>query len=174
MAHPSRVLPDSPASQRSSGLRIDSRAFRHGDRLPRTYTRDGPGISPPLNLWDVPAEAAELVLVLEDRDAASHAGRIHWLLYGLSPDTRYIPEGLVHDPEPQAIQGARQGVNGEGGIGYLSPAPPPDNGAHRYRFRLFACARPLELEPGADMKAVARALGDEVLAEARLTVTYER
>jgi Raf kinase inhibitor-like YbhB/YbcL family protein len=48
--------------------------------------------------------------------------------------------------------GAKQGTNDMGTIGYVGPSPP--SGTHRYAFKIYALDTMLNLEPGATKQQV--------------------
>lgn len=144
---------------------LSSSAFLSGSPIPREFTGDGAGISPPLEWTDPPAGTEELVLICDDPDASSEVPFVHWLLYGIPPDVRGLPAGIS--------LGIR-GVGSTGRLGYTPPMPPVGSGSHRYRFRLIALDHATNLEPGADGDTVLRACDDSVLAETRLVGLYQR
>jgi hypothetical protein len=134
-----------------------------GQPIDPRYTCDGEDVSPALAWNGVPEGAAELVLALEDPDAPG-ATFTHWLVFGLDPSTNGLVEAVALDDV---------GGNDFGDSGYRGPCPPGGE-EHRYVFRLFALRAPSGLERGADRAAFDAAVGPHVLAEARLTATYER
>lgn len=139
-----------------------SPAFHAGDAVPRRYTCDGAGGSPPLRWTAPPARARSLAVRVYDPDARGFA---HWLAWGISTTSRGIAAG-THAP--------REGTNDFGRRGYGAPCPPPGE-AHRYVFVLYALARPLQLVPGARAPAFAAAVrAAGVLGRSTLTATYSR
>ncbi|GIW05043.1 MAG: hypothetical protein KatS3mg059_1663 [Thermomicrobiales bacterium] len=125
-------------------IQVMSGAFADGQQIPVKYTCDAQDISPPLRWSGVPAEAQELVLVVDDPDAPSGIFT-HWLVYGLPPRTTGLPEGVP--PGETVPGGGRQGRNDFGRLGYGGPCPP--SGSHRYVFTVYALDAPLNLPPGA-------------------------
>jgi len=69
--------------------------------------------------------------------------------------------------------GAKQGVNDFGKIGYMGPCP-PRGVAHRYFFKLYALDRMTELKPRATKQQLLDAMNKHILAEAELVGTYKR
>lgn len=143
-------------------MRLTSNAFRHESRIPSRYTCDGEGVSPALDIEDVPSEAVSLVLLVEDPDAPSGTFD-HWVAYDIAPDAR-IPEDVGPLGTP--------GRNSRGGTGYHGPCPP--SGTHRYYFKVCALDMQLGLPAGADKAAVLEAMDGHVLAEATLMGRYGR
>lgn len=143
-------------------MRLTSSAFEHEGVIPARYACDGPDVSPPLTIDDVPAGTASLVLTMDDPDCP---GQIwdHWVAYDI-PVLSEIPEG-VSDL-------GTAGRNTWGRTGYGGPCPP--RGSHRYVFTVYALDRNLGLEPGADKVTVLEAMASHTLAEARLMGRYSR
>ena len=143
---------------------LTSTAFAVGGTIPRRHTCDGEDRSPPLSWSAPPAGTRSLALILDDPDAPG--GRfIHWLAWGITPDTGGLGEG---EAAPTA------GRNDFGTVGYRGPCPPRGHGRHRYRFRLHAMAGDLRLAPGAGVQELEQALTAKVLAVAELVGTHER
>jgi hypothetical protein len=141
-----------------------SSAFAVGGTIPRRHSCDGEDRSPPLSWTAPPPGSRSLALILDDPDAPG--GRfVHWLAWGIGPDTGGLAEG-----EPAPLEGR----NDFGTVGYRGPCPPRGRGRHRYRFRLHALGDELRLAPGAGIAELEQALRDNVLAVAELIGTYER
>lgn len=154
---------------KTESLSLRSEVFKAGEVIPRKYTCDGADVSPSLSWGGVPREAQELVLICEDPDAPAGLWT-HWLLYGLSPETVNVTEGI---PKKDAVSGARQGKNTFGKVGYGGPCPPRGS-THRYFFKLYAVDRALDLKPGADRETVTKAIEGHVLAQGELMGRYGR
>jgi Raf kinase inhibitor-like YbhB/YbcL family protein len=141
-----------------------SSAFAEGGTIPRRHTCDGQDRSPPLSLTASPTGSRSLALILDDPDAPE--GRfIHWLAWGIPPDTGGPAEGEAAPLE---------GRNDFGAVGYRGPCPPRGRGPHRYRCRLHALGEELRLAPGVGVAELEQALRDNVLEVAELIGTYER
>ena len=149
-----------------SPIHLSSGAFAPKGPLPRRFTCDGAGHSPPLAWSGVPPAARELALVIEDPDAPG--GRfVHWTVWRLRPTATRIGEG-------SAPTGAAQGRNDFGKTGYGPPCPPKGSPPHHYLFTLYALRAPLGLAPGADPNPTIAAIARDTLATGSLTVTYGR
>jgi Raf kinase inhibitor-like YbhB/YbcL family protein len=141
-----------------------STAFADGGTIPHRHTCDGQDRSPPLSWSAPPAGSGSLALVLDDPDAPG--GRfIHWLAWGITPDTGGLAEGEAAPLE---------GRNDFGTVGYRGPCPPRGHGRHRYRFQLHAVAEELRLASGAGAQELEQALTAKDLAVAELVGIYER
>jgi hypothetical protein len=87
----------------------------------------------------------------------------------LPPDTRSLAEGLTKDH--QLANGARQGRNDFGKIGYNGPCP-PKGASHRYFFKLYALDAKMNLNAGANKDGLERAMKGHILAQAEISGRY--
>ncbi len=145
-------------------LEVYSDAFVDEGPIPVDYTCDGEDVSPPLDVTNVPT-AASLAIVFDDPDAADF---VHWLVWNLPGRSGNLSAG-----EDVASRGATVGANDFGGTGYAGPCP-PSGAEHRYRLRVFALDRFLDLSPGADAAAFEAAARGRVVAWGQLAGTYAR
>lgn len=146
-------------------MTITSSAFTHNSPIPEKYTCDGEGINPPLAFSEIPDTAKSLVLFVDDPDAPGKTF-VHWVLYNISPNVKFIEE----DGNPST---AVVGVNGAGENLYVGPCPP--SGTHRYFFKLFALDEKLEDLPDfADVDIVEEAMQDHIIAQAELIGLYTK
>lgn len=127
--------------QGMAALKLTSLAFADHAPIPEKYTADGPGVSPPLAWSGVPAQASELLLIVEDAD---------------SPTPQPLVQAIAVLPTDGAAEGAvvegamsaanhqtplvRMGLNSFLQAQWLPPDPPPGHGVHRYLFQLYALA----------------------------------
>jgi Raf kinase inhibitor-like YbhB/YbcL family protein len=154
-------------------IRLESSAFEDGGAIPARFTADGPGLSPPLSIGDVPAGARSLVLIAEDPDAPSPEPFVQLLSFDLPPQIEDIPEGLFRSPGHEGLE-EDLGRNSFHKAAYLPPDPPNGHGPHLYVFQVFALNRPLSFEHPPSRKAVVEAMQGHVLAKGLLVGTYER
>jgi Raf kinase inhibitor-like YbhB/YbcL family protein len=167
-------------------------------------------INPHLAWADLPAQTQSLVLICHDFDVPSRGDDVnqadrevpadlprvdffHWLLVDLPPTPSEIAEGefsrgfTAHGkPGPQALRGARQGLNDYTGwfagqadmagkyYGYDGPFPPfNDSLIHHYVFTLYALAVPrLPVEGDFNGEQVRAALAGVTLGAATLSGSY--
>jgi Raf kinase inhibitor-like YbhB/YbcL family protein len=106
---------------------------------------------------------------VDDPDAPAGTW-VHWVLYDLPVDTSRLAEGMAKDL--QLPNGARQGKNDFGKIGYNGPCPPRGK-AHRYFFKLYALDSKADLRPGATRNDLERAMKGHVLAQAELVGRFQ-
>lgn len=150
-------------------MKLESNAFRTGERIPARHTADGEGVSPELHWDEVPRRAVSLALVALDPDAP-RGTFTHWVAWNIPPTQTGFHEGLESAGQLTQI---KQGTNGFGGVGWRGPQPPPGP-PHRYVFRVYALDVQPELAPGATREDLERAIQGHVLEEATLTGTYGR
>jgi phosphatidylethanolamine-binding protein (PEBP) family uncharacterized protein len=152
-------------------LALSAPAFEDGG-IPERYTCDGAAVSPPLRVEGVPEGTESLAVVGEWLQGYSPG--TFWLLWGLPPtDPLEISEDLPPEARLEAPEGARQGTNDEGFVGYRSPchrAP----GENEYRVSLLALATSPEVEAGAARDAFDDAVETEIRSSTSLIAVYER
>lgn len=149
---------------------LQSSAFSQGAGIPRKFTCDGPDLSPAFSWTEPPAGTRSLALIADDPDAPVGVW-VHWVLYDLPGTARELTEGVAK--QDVLGNGALQGHNDFGRIGYGGPCPPPGK-AHRYFFKLYALDAPTGLKPGASKAELEQAMKGHVLAEAELMGRYKR
>jgi Raf kinase inhibitor-like YbhB/YbcL family protein len=151
-------------------LELNSTSFQAGGSIPRPCTGDGRNASPALQWRDPPADTRSFALICEDPDAP-RGTFTHWVIFNLPPESRELSEGVSADAT--LPNGAKQGTNDFGKIGYGGPAPPPGK-PHRYFFKLYALDQGLELQPQATRAQLLAAVKGHVLGQAELMGTYKR
>jgi hypothetical protein len=152
-------------------MQLTSEAFSSGGTIPAAYTCDGDGISPALAWSEAPDNTVTFALVAVDPDAP--AGTFtHWVLFNIPASAHQLPKSVP--PTGQVADGALQGQNSFGHIGYGAPCPPPGSPAHRYRFTLYAADIALNLPVGASKEDVLGTLQGHILDHAQLDGSYQR
>jgi hypothetical protein len=151
-------------------MTVKSRAFSQDQLIPKTYTCDGPDLSPPLEWSKPPNGTKSLALLCEDPDAPGGMW-VHWVVWGLPADSTALPEALTNDRILSSE--ARQGKNDSGRIGYGGPCPPPGK-PHRYFFRIYALNTTIQLEPGATRKDLLAAIEGHIVGQGELMGRYGR
>ena len=151
-------------------MKLTSPAFGHNGKIPSKYTCDGAGISPPLKISDVPANAKALVFIMDDPDIPAFVKEKfkiemwdHWILFNIPIGTKEIQEGKS------------VGTKGKGTyphLNYGGPCPPDKE--HRYFFKLYALDVKLDLPEGATKAQVEKAMQGHILAKTELVGRYER
>jgi len=150
-------------------MEIKSSAFKEGEIIPGKYTCDNIDISPPLEWSEVPDGTRTFALISDDPDAPMGTW-VHWVLFNLPANILELSENT---PKLEVLKnGARQGINDFGKIGYGGPCPP--GGTHRYYFKIYALDKELESKPGITKKELLKAMEGHILAEAQLMGRYKR
>jgi len=152
------------------GLTLSSPAF---DReIPVRFTCDGAGESPPLTVSGLPTGTESLAVVGEWLGNFD-PGTI-WTLWDLPPeDPLEVPAGRPPNERLEIPDGAAQGRNDEGTVGYRSPCHETP-GDDEYRFSVLALEGRPDLEPGAGRDAFDDAVEPLVFSSTSLTATYTR
>jgi Raf kinase inhibitor-like YbhB/YbcL family protein len=150
----------------TNDLHLESPAFQDQERMPDEFARQGGNASPPLEWSAVPPEAAELMLWCEDPDAPGEPF-LHWLVTGISPQTRSVAKG-------RTPQGAREWPNDFGQAGWGGPQPPVGDQPHHYVFRLCALAQPSQLPRHPHLEEIHDVAAAGQLAGGTLIATYSR
>lgn len=152
---------------------LTSPAFDAGQPIPARFTADGADISPMLEWTPPPAGTKSLVLIVDDPDAPAGTW-VHWVLAGIPPDRRNLPEKVASDPAPEGgLSRAVNGKNSFGRSGYGGPDPPPGP-VHRYFFKLYALDAALSWKPGVTKAEAEKLMKGHVLGGAELMGTYQR
>jgi Raf kinase inhibitor-like YbhB/YbcL family protein len=154
-------------------LQLTSSAFKEGGSIPAKYTCEGEDTSPPLAWSGAPAGTKSFVLIVDDPDAPDPAAPrmtwVHWVLYDLPLSSTSLAEGADSGGLPP---GTKSGLNDWKRPGYGGPCPPI--GRHRYVHKLYALDTELTGLRQPTKSNVEAAMKGHVLAEARLTGTYQK
>jgi len=144
-------------------MALTSPSFNNGESIPTKYTCDSDDISPELDWFGIPEGTVSMALIMDDPDAPVGTW-VHWVLFNLPMDLSGLREGMTGV--------GLDGTNSWNRTGYGGPCPP--SGTHRYFFKLYALDSYLDLESGADKKAVLAAMEGRILGQAELMGTYSR
>jgi len=155
-------------------LTVQSPAFASNTVVPQRFTGDGADVSPQLSWSGVPDSAKELALIMDDPDAPTPESWVHWVIYKIPPSVTSLLENIAKTDTLTAPEGALQGKNSWGNIGYGGPAPPPGHGVHHYYFKLYALDTALNVSSGLTKAELHSAIEGHVLAEGELVGTYQR
>ncbi len=148
-------------------LELSSPAFAEGGAIPPSNA-EASGVSPELVWRGVPESTRSLAIVCTDPDAPSGTF-CHWLIYDIPPATTFLSAGIA--TLEVLPNGAIQGRNDYGEIGYGGPNPPPGN-PHSYRFTLLALDASFGGETGLASQTLADRISGHVIASTTLTGVY--
>lgn len=146
---------------------LKSTAFKDGAVIPAKHACDGDDVSPFLEIRNPPAGTATFALIVDDPDATRGTPFTHWLLWNIPGNTQYLAEDSIP-------QGAVQGMNDFGRIGWGGPCPPRGAAPHRYQFTIYALDTSLSLSPGGTKDELLALMEGHVLGKAVLTGLYAR
>lgn len=147
-------LPPTQPPGAPAQLSITSSAFGTGDIIPEQYAC-GPsgmavGVSPPLEVRNIPTGTQSLTLVMEDIDIDLNPAvnpeipQVHWAVYNI-PVTAgatqlTIPAGVTFSATavvtPSVLRGTQSVNEITRSAQYAPPCPPPGT-THRYRFVIY-------------------------------------
>ena len=157
-----------------------SSKFNEERRIPRKYSCTEEDVSVPITWSEVPEGTVSLALVA-DSDQFPGTPWVHWVLWGIPPDARGLPEAVPNTAEAPSIgPEARQGTNSDEKVGWSGPCPPAysvqwggDRGAQlaavkHYWFRLYALDTEIDLGPEATKEDLLRAIDGHILAGGEL------
>ncbi len=155
---------EAQGAPRFATLKVTSRAFTQGGKIPKKYTCDSSNVSPPLRIENVPRAARSLALMVDDPDAPGRTWT-HWLLWNIDPKVSEIWADSVP-------QNAVEGTSDFGSARYGGPCPP--SGSHRYYFKAYALDTTFSLPSSSKRAALEKAMAGHIVAEGRLMGTYSR
>jgi Raf kinase inhibitor-like YbhB/YbcL family protein len=150
-------------------IKVKSNAFEQGGMIPKKYTCDGEDISPQLSWSDIPSNTKSIALINDDPDAPAGTW-VHWVIYNIPGGEKGLPEAVP--VKKNLDNGAVQGKNDFGNIGYGGPCPP--GGTHRYYFKLYALDTALSLQGDVTKGQLLEAMKGHILAEGQLMGKYSR
>ena len=150
-------------------MEIISSSFDEGTMIPKKYTCDAIDISPPLKCSKIPDGTKTFAIICDDPDAPMGTW-VHWVIYNLPVNINELSEDV---PSLEILpNGAKQGRNDFGKIGYGGPCPP--GGTHRYYFKVYALTEELKVETGITKSELLKAMEGHILSEGQLMGRYKR
>jgi len=151
-------------------LELYSKDFIAGKKIPEAFTGLGEDVSPELYWSDAPSDTKSFVVIMDDPDAPGGTW-VHWVIYDIPASVRKLDRGVPKDAV--LADGAKQGKNSFGRIGYNGPMPPPGP-EHRYFFKLYALDTVLELKLGVSKDEVLAAMKGHIVDQAHLVGLFGR
>jgi Raf kinase inhibitor-like YbhB/YbcL family protein len=162
---PSETTPPETTAPPDNGLEFTIEGIEDGGEVPESFTCDGANQAPLVMVDSLPGNTQQLALIVDDPDAPSSDPFVHWLVYGISPTTTLITDG---------VDEFTYGLNDVQLLDWFGPCPPPGDGPHRYFFTLYSLTGALELEAGLDGRELFEIIEPLIQAETELVATYER
>ena len=149
---------------------VQSRAFKDGGWIPDRYSATGANVSPPLSWGAAPEGTRQWFIMCEDPDAPGREPFVHWVVT-VPPEVEGLPEGASLAGLPE---GARQGRNSLGTVGYFGPRPPRGHGPHHYHFEVFAVDTEVALNAKSTREGIIHSLEGHTLAYGQLVGIFEQ
>lgn len=150
-------------------MELKSSTFEAGGMIPKKYTCDGQGVSPPLSWSAVPKGANSLALIADDPDAPMGTW-VHWVVWNIPANALALEED---QPKRDSLPtGMKQGMSDFQRVGYGGPCPP--SGTHRYFFKLYALDAMLNLPSSTTKKELEKAMQGHLIQQAELMGKYRR
>jgi Raf kinase inhibitor-like YbhB/YbcL family protein len=153
-------------------ISVKSEWFHNGEAMPRRSAGVGVGenVSPPLTWSGVPAETAEIAIILEDPDAPRPRPFVHMIAYQIAPNLRMLAEGALNREARDVLFGKST----TGARGYMGPRPVPGHGPHRYCFYVLALDRPAGSLRAPKLKTFLKSISGRTIGYGCLVGIYER
>jgi hypothetical protein len=153
-------------------IELSSPAFPPNGHIPDRHSAYGDGLSPPLTWTAIPGAGA-YAIIMEDPDAPRAEPFLHWTIWNIPGDVTSLPESLPQGRRLDRPQGAVQGRNDAGAIGYFGPRPPAGDRPHRYHFQIFALGSTLDFGSDTPLQELVNALKGDVMAKGELIGLYQ-
>ena len=146
-------------------MKLTSSEFSNDQEIPKKYGYNFENINPPLEIEQVPENTKSLVLLMDDPDALAAVGKVwvHWIIWNISPETKFVPENFICNHE-------LEGKNDFGEIGYGGPAPPDKK--HTYIFQLFALSKKLDNLEGSTKQDIEKSMESAIISKSVLKGTF--
>lgn len=142
---------------------LRSPEFSDGQEIPKAFTCDGRGTSPPLR-WSAPPKGTRSVALMVTDPNAPGGTFVHWTAWDIPPNRVALADGAKPPVE---------GANSGGDTGWTPPCPPGGK-PHRYVFSVYALRAPLTLSSGASPADVRDVVAREAIARGTLTGLFGR
>ena len=149
--------------------------FSYDGQVESRYTAIGENTSPPLKIENLDPEAETIAIIVNDADAPVERAS-HWLIWNIPALIDNIQENIPMDVKKvPELNGAYQGKNDFGDIGYRGPALPSSTfeKPHTYRLIVYALDSELDLEPGAQERELLDAMEDHIIQKGFVSGSYE-
>jgi phosphatidylethanolamine-binding protein (PEBP) family uncharacterized protein len=159
-----RIEPPDPPRSSNGRFLLTSPVVDDMAELPKEFTGDDEGISPPLAWKEAPAGTVGYALIMDHVDAKG-GRKWYWTLYDIPASVTSLKQG--------ARDVGKLGTGFRGGIGYEPPMS-KGPGARTYVITLYALSAPLApARPDAvDRESLLAAIKGKVLASSSLRVVH--
>lgn len=145
-------------------LSISSPDFTENGNLPQKYTCDGLDVNPPLIFENVPHDTRSLTLIVEDPDSPGKTW-LHWVVFNIDPTTNFVNANSVPSRGVQSLTDFGKSKYG---------GPCPQNGIHKYKFKLFALDTVLDLTEDVTLEEIMNSMNEHIIDKAEISALYTR
>jgi Raf kinase inhibitor-like YbhB/YbcL family protein len=149
-------------------IKIISQKFKEGEEIPDRYACKGVNISPPLE-WSPVVDVVKYAIICEDPDATQGIWT-HWVIFNIPGELNAVDEWIMEREETE--NGAKQGLNDFGTVGYRGPCPP--DGTHRYYYKIYALDSEIKLPSKITRSQLKKAMEGHIIDEGSLMGRYTR
>jgi len=149
-------------------IKVTSEVFKNGEVIPDKYACNGLNISPSLE-WENISGTVEYAIICDDPDAPSGTWT-HWVIFNIPPTITKFAEWIMDREELE--NGAKQGLNDFGTVGYRGPCPP--DGTHRYYFTVYALDTKIQLHSKSTKQELLKAINGHIIDKGFLMGRYTR
>lgn len=159
------------------GMELKSSDIKEGatmsnDQVYDSFGCKGGNLSPDLKWTKGPQGTLSYALTCYDPDAPTGSGWWHWVVFNIPAKVTHLHQGFKADEA--SIKGLVQSRTDFGKPGYGGPCPPP-GAPHHYIFTVYALkVKSLDLPADASAAMVGFYIGQNKLAEAKITALYSR
>ncbi|MCW3120878.1 MAG: hypothetical protein JWQ38_370 [Flavipsychrobacter sp.] len=143
-------------------LHVTSPAFGNNGVIPIKYTCDGQGVTPPIDVKNIPVGTKSLTLIVHDYNATPGQGFTYWLIWNL--DT------LGHIPEN--FRSSHEGMNAAKEYGNTPLCA--KSGDHRYHFMVYAMDSKVLIGKNATKASIEKVMSGHVLAKGEMVGIYNK
>ena len=165
---------------RAASFSLTSSDLREGEKLSMpqvsgVFGAGGQDVSPQLSWSGFPSGTKSFVVTMVDPEAPTVLGFWHWAVVNIPGSVTGLPTGAGDESGSRLPQGAFQLPNDASSMRYVSAAPPPGTGKHRYIFAVLALgAERIEIDKEATPAFLMFNLFSGTLGRAFLEGWYER
>ena len=149
-----------------AGFALRSAEVADGGTLPKTYTGEGEGVTPPLEWSGAPAGTTNYALIMHHTDAQGETFS-YWILYNIPADVHRLAKDV------KGI--GTLGISSRGNHAGYTPPNSAGPGAKTYILTVYALSAAPQftvLPSQVSHEVLLAAMKDKILASADLSVTY--
>ena len=143
-------------------LNVTSPAFGNGGVIPVKYTCDGSGVTPPINVNNIPSGTQSLTLIVHDYNATPGEGFTYWIIWNL--DTL----GSI----PENFRNSHEGMNAAKQYGNTPLCA--KSGNHKYHFIVYAVDCKLVIGKNTTKQSIEQVMKGHVLSKGELVGVYNK